>query len=518
MKDDLTEKVSIYRDNLRKEMGLPSTHVSHFKKALERPFTKEERDEVTILCGGLTVAHDNMIKGVLEGLGHRAECLPVPDNDSLSLGKEYCNRGQCNPTYYTVGNLVKYLCRLREEGVQDIEDRYIFLTAGACGSCRFGMYEAEYRKALKAAGFERFRVITVAQTGVNENDSGEKGLKLDRHSYSNLYKGLLVGDMINEIKYKFRPYEANEGDTDRAVKEIVDLLYNAFKEKKQISASLREAKKVIEKLEMDYSRVKPKVKIIGEFWAQTTEGDGNYRLTQWLEEEGCEVMVEPVGGWLDFTLWWWKTHIGDRIRAKKGIRKKWPLLSVLFKLWLVEFLFKYYHYMYRRALGFVNAPLASQRKLAQLGGKYFNTRIDGGEGHLEVAKNLKVIQEKSAHLVISVKPFGCMPSTQSDGVQSRVMADFKEGLFIPIETSGDGEVNVKSRVQMKLHEAKMRAREEYSAILKETGVSSDMTREDANKKSTLRRAILRLPLKTTTTAGNYLLYLSKKRAFFSFRS
>ncbi len=269
---------------------------------------------------------------------------------------------------------------------------------------------------------------------------------------------------------------------------------------------------------MDYSRVKPKVKIIGEFWAQTTEGDGNYRLTQWLEEEGCEVMVEPVSGWLDFTLWWWKTHVGDRIRARKGIRKKWPLLSGLFKFWYVELLFKYNHYTFRRALGFVNAPLPSQRKLAQLGGKYFNTRIDGGEGHLEVAKNLKVIQEKSAHLVISVKPFGCMPSTQSDGVQARVMADFKEGLFIPIETSGDGEVNVKSRVQMKLHEAKMRAREEYAAILKETGLSPDMTRESAGKKSGLRRAMLRLPLKTTTTAGNYLLYLSKKRAFFSFRN
>lgn len=516
MKDNLTKKVNRYRDNLRKEMGLPSAHVSHFKRPLERPFTKDERDEVTILCGGLTVAHDILMKGALEGLGYNADCLPVPDNDALSLGKEYCNRGQCNPTYYTVGNLIKYLKRLREEGVRNIEDRYIFLTAGGSGSCRFGMYEAEYRKALKDAGFEGFRILTVSQTGELDGDLGEKGLKLDWRFYFYLYKSLFVGDMINGIKYKFRPYEANEGDTERGVKEIIDLLYNAFRERRPIVGQLKEAKKVIERLELDYSRVKPKVKIIGEFWAQTTEGDGNYRLAQWLEEEGCEVIVEPYSSLLDYTLWWWKTYVRDRMRARKGIREKWPLLSGLFRLWLVDLLFKYYHYMFRRALGFVNAPLPSQRELAKLAGKYYNTRIDGGEGHLEVAKNLKVIQEKSAHLVISVKPFGCMPSTQSDGVQSRVMADFKEGLFIPIETSGDGEVNVKSRVQMKLHEAKMRAREEYSAILKETGLSPNLARDAASKKKGLRRAMLRLPLKTTTTAGNYLLYLSKKRAFFSF--
>ncbi|MDH3976375.1 MAG: 2-hydroxyglutaryl-CoA dehydratase, partial [Deltaproteobacteria bacterium] len=460
MKNELVEKVNDYRDKLRQEMGLPGADVSHFKKPVERPFTKKERRHVTILCGGLTSIHDILIKGVFEGLGYRAECLPSPDNKSLSQGKEHCNRGQCNPTYYTVGNLVKYLKKLRADGVQNIEDKYIYVTAGACGACRFGMYEAEYRKALTDAGFEKFRVLTVSQTVETDAASHENGLILDRKFYTYLIKGLVIGDMINEIKFKFRPYEVNEGDTEKAVKEILDLLYNAFSERKNLFGRLREAKKILEKLKVDYSKAKPKVKIIGEFWAQTTEGDGNYGLPKWLEEEGCEVMVEPISGWLDYTVWWWKAYIKDRIRAGKGVRKKWSFISLLFKISFADFLFKFHHSMYRLALGFVNAPLPSQRQLAQLGHKYYNTRIDGGEGHLEVAKNLMAIKKKKAHLVISVKPFGCMPSTQSDGVQARVMNDYKEGLFIPIETSGDGEVNVKSRIQMKLHEAKVRAKEE----------------------------------------------------------
>jgi len=48
---------------------------------------------------------------------------------------------------------VQYLQHLRDKqgmSVQEIIDSHVFLTAGACGPCRFGMYEAEYRLALRA--------------------------------------------------------------------------------------------------------------------------------------------------------------------------------------------------------------------------------------------------------------------------------------------------------------------------------------------------------------------------------
>ena len=52
--------------------------------------------------------------------------------------------------------------------------------------------------------------------------------------------------------------------------------------------------------------------------------------------------------------------------------------------------------------------------------------------------------------VLSIGPFGCMPSTQSDGAQSAVVAHYKDMIDLPIETSGEGEVNAHSRVQMAL--------------------------------------------------------------------
>ena len=129
---DVEEQIKSFEAGLRGKYGLTS-EVKHFKKPVERPFTKDERDSTTILWGGLTLAHEQLMTAAVEHLGYRVNPIPVPDNESLAAGKEYGNRGQCNPTYYTVGNLVKYLKQLRDQGERDIEDRYVFVTAGACG-------------------------------------------------------------------------------------------------------------------------------------------------------------------------------------------------------------------------------------------------------------------------------------------------------------------------------------------------------------------------------------------------
>ena len=51
----------------------------------------------------------------------------------------------------------------------------------------------------------------------------------------------------------------------------------------------------LDAIEVDRLRVKPIVKVTGEFWAQTTEGDGNFHMFRFLEREGAQVMVEPIG-------------------------------------------------------------------------------------------------------------------------------------------------------------------------------------------------------------------------------
>ncbi len=104
---------------------------------------------------------------------------------------------------------------------------------------------------------------------------------------------------------------------------------------------------------------------------------------------------------------------------------------------------------------------------------FYNEFARGGEGHLEVGKNVYYTKNQLCHMVLALKPFGCMPSSQSDGVQSAVANHFKEMIFLPIETSGEGEINAHSRVQMALGEAKVKARMEFEQALKSTGKRLD---------------------------------------------
>ena len=108
----IQQRVAAERARLEKEAGIVHKEVHRFHKPIERPFTADQRPRTTLLFGGLTWKHEKLVHGAIEGLGYKCEVVPTPDVRAFQLGKEYGNNGQCNPTYFTVGNLVQYLQKL----------------------------------------------------------------------------------------------------------------------------------------------------------------------------------------------------------------------------------------------------------------------------------------------------------------------------------------------------------------------------------------------------------------------
>src|SRR5579864_4920331 len=229
----IRQRLEEERQRLQKEAGIERREIHHFHKPIELPFTSLQRDHTTILFGGLTWKHERLIHGALEGLGYKCEAIPVPNKKAFQLGKEYGNNGQCNPTYFTVGNLVQFVQNLEEKGLtkQEIIDRYVFLTAGACGPCRFGMYEAEYRLALRNAGFDGFRVLLFQQSGGLNQAGDEAGLELNLDFFLSFFNALNIGDIINDVAYQIRPFEVNAGETDRVLDESLDMLHEVIRRK-----------------------------------------------------------------------------------------------------------------------------------------------------------------------------------------------------------------------------------------------------------------------------------------------
>ena len=472
---------TIYRETESFPKSSPDT-VKHYRRPAERSFLRSQRESTTVLFGGLTWKHERLIQASAKALGYHFKPLPVPSVSAFQTGKEFGNNGQCNPTYFTVGNLVEYLQNLQAQGKshEEICSRYIFLTAGACGPCRFGMYEAEYRLALENAGFADFRVLLFQQKGGIRQSDSNTGLAINAPFLLGLLNAFVLGDMLNELAYQIRPYELNPGETNRVLKTSIEQIASHIEMTQVLSTPFfkpwvhyltdRSTLKVLNKCYQQFRQipvnplqVKPVVKVTGEFWAQTTEGDGNYRMFEFLEAEGAQVLVEPIGTWITYMLHQSKQKLRDRQNISKPYLFLKNLQS-LFILTLAEKLFSRHWNRCRKALGNAPHPLLNQYHLQKLGHPYYHSRAQGGEGHLEVAKNIYYSQNNMAHMVLSLKPFGCMPSTQSDGVQSAVVNAYPEMIFLPVETSGEGEINARSRVQMSLSEASDKAHTEFTLI------------------------------------------------------
>ncbi|WNO08424.1 hypothetical protein [Teredinibacter sp. KSP-S5-2] len=480
--------VSEFEAQEKQRLQLNETEKAQWFDPVPSTFTAAQRAHTTILHAGLTMAHDLFIQSAFRGLGYQVEAMDVPDNDSLQYGREFGNRGQCNPTYFTVGNLVKKLKQLEASGIrkQDIIDNYLFATAGSCGPCRFGTYVTEYRKALRDAGFEGFRVILFQQAGGVKQATGEEmGLKIDKNFFFTITKAIILGDVINALAYRIRPYELEAGRTDAVIANAKKRIAIAFETRKGLFKALWQTRKELQAIKVDRTQVKPRVAIIGEFWAMTTEGDGNYKMQRFLEQEGAEVDVQLVVNWGLYLLWAAKYDTLARADLK-GVDKKGDkgskfalegvdvgkkLLMIRAGTFIMKGLFTYF----AKILDLRGYHLPNMDEIAQISHAFYDNNLRGGEGHMEVGKLIQNVVKQKVNMTLSIKPFGCMPSSSvSDGVQSLITELYPSAIFLPIETNGDGAVNVYSRVQMQLFKARQAAEKELSAALQ----NHDLSLED----------------------------------------
>lgn len=514
----------------------------HFRRPVEHPFLASQRADTTLLFGGLSPRHDRLMEAALKGLGYRAQALPNVSLAGYERAKEYGNNGLCNPTYFTVGALVRYLQDLESAGMSrgDIVSRHVFVTAGSCGTCRFGMYEAEYRVALRHAGFDGFRVLLFGtDDGIDQSTGLKAGFEANLDFFIGIIGAFNVADIVNQFLHTLRPYEVEPGAVDRVTEAALARLSSFLEHRKRFDVSsswarsltgtraektvnyfgkllseltrqdlveeMRAVAAMYDEVELDPFRVKPVVKFMGEFWAQITEGPGNFHMHRFLEKEGAEVYVDrSVLTRLAYLLHMHKQGAKDRkglhglrgrdrLRIDKGAGHYLQYFQKRFALTLAEKILEHENGRMLRALGGTLHPMISQYELARIAAPYWNWRTSSGESHLEVAENIYYHQHHLCHMVLSVKPFTCMPSTQSDGVQAKVVEQFPGMIFLPIETSGDGEVIAHSRVQMALGAARAKARKEWAEALARTGRSLEELKSFADDHPEMKRPTYAVP-------------------------
>ncbi len=502
---------------------MPDGAPGHYRAYKPRPFTREERDRVTVLFGGLHWRAERLIQGAMHNLGYRTRVLPTATRADLLAGRELADIGQCCPTSFTTGNLANFL---REEarriGPQQVADAYIYVTAGSCGACRFGQYHQSYELALRNVGLESFRMFLLAQDGLEQGAAQGGGLELNMPFTLGAIWAVVLADVIQDLEYQIRPYEKNPGETERVTREAVEYLYEVFRRRPsrgrkwgaaawQLATgyfvrALREVRHRYDAIEVDRLRVKPVVKITGEFYLQTVEGDPNYNIHRWLEAEGAEVYPAAVTIWLDYLLRFAAQGVEERIGIERGARLKYAGIRA------VQRLLRWTYDRMRRALGGVPHELPDQYELRALAAPYYHARLSGGEGDMLIGKALWAYRHNKAHMTCELSPYACMPNTMSIGAMAAVLGQYPDLLYAPLEIKGDAEVHALSRCQMILTEAKKRAVREYEAALARTGMSEAALRAAVAERPELARATYRVPhYGVAGTAANLALHVAAGR-------
>jgi predicted nucleotide-binding protein (sugar kinase/HSP70/actin superfamily) len=457
-----------------------------------------------MLFGGATWKHERLMQGAVQSLGYRAAPLPNINHADLLAGKDYIDAGACCPTAFTAGSLVNYLKDVAGEIGPDgaIRD-YYYVTAGGCGPCRFGQYQESYELAMEGIGLPEFRVFLLDMSAVQCGGSGSGSFEVTLPFTLALTWAFMCGDLLTEMEYMVRPYEIVPGQTQAVIKECVDLLYGAFVNRPETGGRYRTLlwylgsdhyrrafSRVLQKfaaIRVDRLRVKPKVKITGEFWLQAHEGEGNYNIKQWLESEGAEVKPPVYTAWFDYLLRVRRDRAWERRHGVRGAAATAVGLSLLSRL-----LRRAYDGM-RASLAGLPSSLPPQSDLQRLAEPYFKHRLDGGEGYSLIGKTLHAYLHNTAHMVCELSPYGCLPNTMSMGAMAGVLQRHPDLLYAPIEIKGDAEVHALSRCQMTLTEAHKRARTEFEDALRRFDLTPDRIREFEQREPALCRADTPIP-------------------------
>jgi len=495
----------------------------HYRAYKPQPFTRAERDEVTVLFGGLHWRAERLIQGAMENLGYRTEVLPTATRADLLTGREVADIGQCCPTSFTTGNLANYLReKARHSSVEDVAKKYVYVTAGSCGSCRFGQYHQSYELALRNVGLDAFRMFLLDQGNPDQGAQEGGGLELNIPFTFGAIWAIVLSDVIQDIEYRTRPFEVNPGETERVSRECVEIVYDAFLRRpnrgekwgsllwhigtSHFVKAMREVRRRYDAIEIDRLRVKPVVKITGEFYLQTVEGEPNHNIHRWLETEGAEVYPAATTIWLDYLLRLAGQEFEDHIGIDRYARLKLGGIKT------AQAALRWTYNRMRRALADVPHEMPDQDTLRDLAAPYYHSRLNGGEGDMLVGKALWAHRNGKAHMICELSPYSCMPNTMSVGAMAAVIGKYPDLLYAPLEIKGDAEVHALSRCQMILTEAKKRAQREYERVLEQTGLDEAKLRAAVDARPELKRATTRIPhYGVAGSAANLALHIAAGR-------
>jgi predicted nucleotide-binding protein (sugar kinase/HSP70/actin superfamily) len=371
-----------------------------------------------------------LLAGVFRSFGVNA--LVMGTYEGLDLGKEFTSGKECFPCQVTTGDILLFLKKEKERlGDDFIPENYIFFMPESEGPCRFGMYNKYQRIVLDS--LPELKKVKIGSIS-SENSYALKGMiekERTRDFRKVAYFSVVIGDILDRLLWRIRPYERKEGATDGFIERSMRTMTDAFESygaRKDFDRILDKLKEVVEKgkglIDPDIPS-KPLIGIVGEIYLRT-HVHSNQDIIRVLERYGAEVVNSSIAEWVDYTTY-------EKVREAK----------VRLRLNLKQFRFDKVKYYLKQILSYGGDLLYQQirldtvykrvKRLLDLAGDHRVAHLEktlirhdlysfelGTEACLSIAGIMEFIHE-GYNGVVNVYPFTCMPSTITSSIMRPIM-------------------------------------------------------------------------------------------------
>lgn len=400
-------------------------------------FTKEMRDNYTILCPQMSPIHFDLLEPALNSCGYNFEVVNADDKAAVDLGLKYVNNDACYPSLIVVGQIMDALL----SGKYDLNKVAVIMTQTG-GGCRASNYIGFIRRALEKAGMEHIPVLSLSVQGLEKNE----GFKITPKLVLKGMQAVIYGDVFMRTLYRMRPYELEEGSAnklhDKWRKICIDDLKKNDIGMGKFKKNIRDIIHDFDNLPIDENMVKPKVGVVGEILVKFHPAANNY-IVDLLEREGAEAVMPDL---LDFLLY---CFYSNNFNAKYlGTSKSSAYISNI-GISFLEHMRKCARKEFENSRHF-SAPSYIQT-LAKNAEPVTSIGNQTGEGWFLTGEMLELI-EMGVSNIVCAQPFGCLPNhIVGKGVIKELRKQHPDANIVAVDYDpGASQVNQLNRIKLML--------------------------------------------------------------------
>jgi len=374
----------------------------------------------------------HFLAAVFRGFGINAKIMDT--YKGLDLGMEYTSGKECYPCQITMGDILYYMQEEAKRLGDDFDpEDYIYFMPEADGPCRFGMYNKYQRIVLDSfPDLDRLKIVSLStEDGYSLSGIIEDSRVRDLRKAS--YFSLVIGDVLDRLLWRIRPYEKEPGLTDDFIEHSMHLMEEILERlgpTKNFNKILDKLEEIIEEgkgiIDSAVPR-KPLIGIVGEIYLRT-HVHANQDVIRVLEGFGAEVVNASIAEWVNYTsydgLREAKTGFGLALRQFRLRQMKKYLKDIISfggDLFYQEFRQKK---AYKRVSPLID--IAEDHRIGHLEKTLMEEDLldfdIGTEACLSIPGIIEYARE-GYNGVVNVYPFTCMPSTITSAIVGPLMND-----------------------------------------------------------------------------------------------